>query len=373
MRPSKPRPGQRIATSSWSLPPRTVPSGFSFRGLPALGNQNVDPMVGTGVTVSTFTNGVVGTNAGGTILNTSYLFTQLATSGVDVINGVPQGDRTNPIFSASYNPEFPEFVNTMNKPVNFALGWEGDITVNAGVGAGGYSADIRATSQLGTGSLRIAGPHPIGDRGSRNLTDHGPGICVPGFVQIGHGGSDSQVESYEPNAGQKGNIKLNAGGNLSLVAGDIVRQLQAPQNVTINTLGPVSRTTTVLPTNTPNTNIIDLNLPNNVLTMNIGVGSTITGTGIPAGSVVTAILSEQRVQISNNTSATVPLAGNYTFSRSSLTFNDKSSPDSSDNYVMVGHGGTLERNRGRGVGEHRRSDRGKILSFRRVGATPLSR
>jgi hypothetical protein len=218
-------------------------------------NANIDVMgASAGVTVAAVTDGVV---AG----NTSYLFTTLSVPGVH--NG-PPSDRTNPVFSASLNPEFVEFINTMNVPTNYSLGWSGDITVNAGRGVLLTAAQRR---NLETNPYQGNSVLPDGANTSRT---HVPESAVRGFAQIGHGGSDSQIDSYLPTAGHSGNISVTAGGALTMLAGDFVRQVETGQNVTV----------------------------------------TLFGAGAPTP----------------------------------LTFNNKSSVDSRENYVQIGHGGVASAN-----------------------------
>jgi len=309
---------------------------FQGAGTNNLANKPIPLLTTTtpGLTISAVYDGFNGANT------TSYLFTQLP-NATDFSGNLVAPNVASPVFSNSYNPEFPEFVNVMNTAVNLSLGWKGDVSVDAGgdirisapqlrnLETNPYQANSILPALTGAGTSRIV-----------------PKSAVRGFAQIGHGGSESEVESYQTEAGQNGRVTVKSGGALTLLGSDFVRELETGQNVTIPTSGAIVRTTTVAPTATLGSNRINLvgtPVPTNIpgatrfTVLNIAVGSAVSGTGIPAGTVVTAITGEAEIQISSNTNQAT--LGQLTFTRSALTFVDKSAPDSRDNYVMIGHGG----------------------------------
>ncbi|MBU6303594.1 MAG: filamentous hemagglutinin N-terminal domain-containing protein, partial [Verrucomicrobia bacterium] len=306
---------------------------------PAFGVQNVIPIKLGGTDISTVFDGVA---AG----NTSYLFTQLtaappgSTDPSAYINGTPTSINT-PVFSSTVNPEFAEFMNTVNTPVNLALGWNGAITVNAG---GNVFLTAAQRRNLETNPYAQANSPLVRSTTGTSITTV-PQSAVRGFVQIGHGGHDSQMEGFLPNAGQQGDISVIAAGQVRVLASDFAQQIISGQTVTIATEGVVTTTTTadILPTTTVGTNVIDLHPNDTLAARNVGVGSSITGAGIVGGSaIVTEILGERRFRISANTNAA--LSGTYTFARNARIVTAQSSPDSRENYAMIGHGGVASAN-----------------------------
>ena len=68
------------------------------------------------------------------------------------------------------------------------------------------------------------------------------------------------------------------------------------------------------------TNILVLSANAASHTADLAVGMSITGTGIPADTVITKILDGGRIEISNNTNAAAPVSGNLTFGALDRTF-----------------------------------------------------
>ncbi len=308
---------------------------FQGTGTGNASNQDISTMTGVGVTVGTLYDGVAAAG-------TSYLFATLsaAASAPSDTSSYITGTVSNinaPVFSASVNPEFAEFINTLNTPVNFTRGLRGSIQVDAGGSLLLTSAQRR---NLETDPYAQANtPLPTSTTGTS--IKQVPQAAVRSFVQIGHGGTDNQMEGFLPDSGQVGDISVKAKGEVKMVASDFARQLESGQTVTIETQGTITTTTTAAnpPSFNTGVNVISLHSSDTISARNVGVGSSVSGPGIPAGTFVTELIDERSFRISSTTTAAA--SGTYSFGRNALTFNNKSSPDSRENYVMIGHGGVL--------------------------------